>query len=86
MAEPKKKTPPPPPENGNEGSEAPKFGAKEIFDEWRVDVPVIGEADKVEKVKILRKGVKITPEQAEILNDGVLWGNNRQGVMYFKPE
>lgn len=86
MAEPKKKTPPPPPENGNEGSEAPKFGAKESFEEWRVDIPIIGDFEAVEKVKLLRKSVKIKPEYAEALNSGVVWGNNRQGVMYFKPE
>lgn len=83
MAEPKKKAAAA--ENAEDTASAPevKFGAKELFDEWRVDIPKIGE---FEKVKLLRTGVTITPEQAETLNAGVAWGGNSQGVMYFKPE
>jgi hypothetical protein len=53
------------------------------YEEWEVKIPKNGE---YEKLKCVRKCVKIEDEHAEILNEGVLWGGNTYAKMYFKPE
>jgi hypothetical protein len=58
------------------------FGEKLPFQEWDVKVT----KGSAEKLKIKRGCVKITEEQAEILNTGILSGSNTYGVMYFLPE
>lgn len=63
----------------------------EFFEEWKVDVKVSqnkkGENERVyEKLKLVRPVVKITEEEAEILNTGLLNGPNTSGLMYFRPE
>ena len=55
------------------------FGVKKSFDEW--ECKVLG--GKVEKLKVKRSGVKITEEQAEILNEGIINGSNTYGSLYF---
>lgn len=52
------------------------------YEEWHVKIS----KNIAEKMKINRPCVKISEEQAEILNEGVLYGNNTYAVMYFKPE
>ena len=52
------------------------------FQEWKVQVS----NGKVEKLKIMRACVKITDEQAEVLNRGIEQGGNQIALMYFKPE
>lgn len=52
------------------------------YEEWRVDI----KDGKAEKLKLVRKCVKITDEEAEILNNGVLTGFSTAPIMYFKPE
>lgn len=52
------------------------------YQEW--DVKVVGKTP--EKLKIVRPVVKITEEEATILNEGVLLGDNTYGKMYFLPE
>lgn len=54
--------------------------AKQHYQEWRVEL-LNGRA---EKLKVVRKRVLITDEQAEVLNNGVLEGGNTYGSMYFK--
>lgn len=60
------------------------------FEEWQCQINTIlknGEAVKeYEKLKKTRSPIVISDEEAEILNDGVLNGNNNYGKMYFKPE
>lgn len=58
------------------------YGAKKNFQEWRVQI----NNKKIEKLKISREVVKITEEQAQILNEGVENGQNTYGFMYFLPE
>lgn len=79
--------------NGQTETKASKKGAKEVtgYEEWRCEIKLSGEGNKVkkevEKVKILRKNVKITDEEAETLNSGAK-DSPRQDyvIMYFKPE
>jgi hypothetical protein len=52
------------------------------YEEWLVR---IGTDNKEEKLKKLRDCVKITDEQAEILNEGRRYGGNTITEMYFKP-
>lgn len=52
------------------------------YQEWEVKI----DRQQAEKIKISRKSVKITEEEAEILNRGVLTGGNTFAKMYFKPE
>lgn len=55
---------------------------KKHYQEW--EVKIVG--GKAEKLKLSRKVVKITDEQAAILNDGVESGGNTYAKMYFLPE
>lgn len=63
-----------------------KKGDKPGYEEWDVQITNTKEGPKYEKLKIKRKRVLISEEQAEILNEGVLHGNNNYAVMYFLPE
>jgi hypothetical protein len=56
------------------------FGQKVEFEEWLCEI----KGRKESKLKLIRDCVKITEEQAEILNTGILNGSNNQGIMYFK--
>lgn len=64
------------------------------FEEWDVQVIVTkdGEGDnakptyRAEKLKLSRKCVKITEEEADALNHGRLTGGNTYVKMFFKSE
>jgi hypothetical protein len=60
------------------------------YQEWRVEIKAEMDGDKVvkkyEKLKISRPCVKITDQEAETLNNGVLEGPNTFSLMYFKAE
>lgn len=57
------------------------------FDEWKVEITQKeGEAPVAEKLKVVRKNVKISEAEAESLNRLVLGGQNKYGVMYFPAE
>lgn len=64
-----------------ETAEAPKAtkGGKIAHDAWYCQI----KGGKAEKLKIERKGVMITEEQAATLNEGVLHGSNAHGTVYF---
>ena len=56
---------------------------KKRYEEWRVEII----NKKAEKLKLIRPVVKITEDQAEILNRGVIDGpGNKYALMYFLPE
>jgi len=55
---------------------------KPHYEEW--DVKVAG--GKAEKLKISRPVVKISEEEADTLNAGILTGGNTYAKMYFLPE
>lgn len=57
------------------------FGKKH-YEEWRVEL----KDGKAEKLKVVRKRVLITDDQAAILNEGVLKGGNNLGNMYYPAE
>jgi multidrug efflux pump subunit AcrB len=61
--------------------EANPYGKKE-YQEWEVKI----NGGKAEKLKVSRQKVKITDEQADILNQGVETGGNTYAKMYFLPE
>lgn len=76
---------PPEEKNSKEGAPGkPEEGkvAKTGYVEWDVRITK-GEA---EKLKVSRACVKITDQEAETLNAGVLNGGNSYAKMYFKPE
>lgn len=89
----KKTTPASAQENAAPEAQAPeigKKGSKKVtgYEEWRCEIKYKGEGEKeVEKVKRLRENVKITDEEAEVLNRGAK-DSPRQDyiIMYFKPE
>jgi hypothetical protein len=63
------------------------FGAKKPYQEWKVEVKRDDKGDYYgQKLNIVREKVKITEEQADILNTGLLKGGNTYGVMYFLSE
>jgi hypothetical protein len=66
-------------------NETPSAGseANGHYEEWMVEVKPKG---KYEKLKLVRSCVKISEEEAETLNAGVLNGGNSHVNMYFKPE
>jgi hypothetical protein len=56
---------------------------KKNYQEWEVKI----EKGRAEKLKINRHCVKITDDQAAVLNEGVVKGpNNTYAKMYFLPE
>lgn len=67
-----------------EGGEGPDGKTEEApyFEEWECKIT----NGKQEKLKLARKKVKITEEEAKILNAGILQGSNTYGLMYFRPE
>lgn len=58
------------------------FGSKKHYQEWDVKIST----GNYDKLKIVRPVVKITEDQAETLNEGVLHGGNTYAKMYFLPE
>lgn len=56
------------------------------YQEWEVKIVNKDGKFVAEKLKVLREVVKITEEEAEILNTGVLEGGNTYGKMYYLPE
>lgn len=56
------------------------------FEEWEVKIANSTDGPRAEKLKLKRKCVKITEEQAETLNAGILKGGNTYAKMYFRPE
>lgn len=53
-----------------------------VYEEWKCQI----KGGKAEKLKRLRAAVKISDEQAEILNDGRIKGGNAYANLYFLPE
>lgn len=62
----------------------------EVFEEWECKIIPKTEDGKTtfgfEKMKLRRPAVKITENEANVLNEGVLNGKNTLVMMYFKPE
>ena len=56
------------------------------FAEYEVKITNTKEGPTYEKLKVSRKAVKITQEEAEALNAGVLHGGNTYTKMYFPNE
>lgn len=52
------------------------------FEEWYCQL----KDGKAEKLKLVRKRVLISEEQANILNEGRIHGGNAHANLYFKPE
>jgi hypothetical protein len=61
-------------------AETDEFGAKQSYEEWICEI----KAKQPSKLKLVRPNVKITEDQAAILNEGVINGSNSIGTMYFK--
>jgi len=61
-----------------------KKEAKEVvtYEEWRMER--VG--DSLQKLKLVRKGIKITDEEAETLNAGAKSPGAVNPIMYFKTE
>lgn len=51
------------------------------FEEWEVKIT----RNKAEKLKLARPRVKITEDQAAMLNDGRLYGGNTYTQLYYSP-
>lgn len=62
---------------------AKKASNKPLHEEWQCQ---IGAKGQYEKLKKLRSNIPMEEHQAEILNDGVLYGNNSYALMYFLQE
>ena len=56
--------------------------AKLTYDRWRVDV----KDGKAEKLKLVKAGIRISEEHAEVLNHGALTGFSVAPEMYFLAE
>lgn len=61
------------------------------YEEWDVRITAKQDENKkttyeYEKLKVSRPVVKISEEEAEVLNRGVLTGGNTYAKMYFLPE
>lgn len=52
------------------------------FEEWYCQI----KDGKAEKLKLIRKRVLISEEQANILNEGRINGGNNHANLYFRPE
>ena len=62
-----------------------------FYHEWHCQINVVqsvnGRTERhADKLKITRTPIIISAEEAEILNDGALNGNNSYAKMYFLPE
>lgn len=70
-------------------SSVPAEGGTEVYEEWNCQITAKTEDGKTtnsyDKLKKVRD-VKISEDEAAILNDGVLNGKNNYGKMYFKPQ
>lgn len=80
------------PETNYGAKQTPPVGAKAsgAFDEWMGQVKVYkdesgGISRSFEKLKVVRKGVKITDDEAETLNRGVLHGPDNKIVNMYLP-
>lgn len=56
------------------------------YERWKVQIHQKEEGNSFEKLKLDKKCVKISDEEAETLNSGVLNGGSKYAMMYFKPE
>ncbi len=63
-------------------SKPAKVVKADYFEEWRVEI----KNKQAEKLRRMRPVVKITEDEAETLNAGILNGPNTYGKMYFRPE
>ena len=70
----------------------PVLGKEPIpfYNEWHCQITAVqsvtgGTERQAEKLKITRSPIVISAEEAEILNDGALNGNNSYAKMYFLP-
>lgn len=69
-------------ENGTE-----EVKERPYYEEWNCQItPQKGQEPKVDKLKLTRKRVLISDEQADILNQGRIYGDNSYAKLYFKPE
>ena len=71
--------------------EIPAAEEKKHYEEWKCEIKAIVEEGKVtgknvEKLKLMRACVKITDEEADVLNAGVKDGSNSIVSMYFKAQ
>lgn len=61
--------------------------SKKIYERWRVDLKRDKDNNIIaEKLKLVKDGIKITDEQAAILNEGTLKGESVAPVMYYLAE
>jgi len=74
----------------SENQEAQQKTEKAHYQEWMVKISTVKKGGEnvreYEKLKIIRPAVKISEDSANILNEGVLYGNNNIAKMYFLPE
>jgi hypothetical protein len=55
------------------------------YEEWRMEKKIVGKEVVMEKLKKLRDCVKISDEEAEVLNEGAKSPSSINPIMYFKP-
>lgn len=58
----------------------------EYFEEWTCQINMVDGKNVADKLKLKRKCVKISQQQADTLNHGRLTGGNTYADMYFRPE
>ena len=78
-------------QNGEGNQNPPELGVrsesvKPLFERWKCQVEHTDGKKKLTKLTLLKKGIRITEEQAETLNEGVLHGGNTYVEAYFLPE
>lgn len=60
------------------------------YQEWEVKIAATKKGEQTvytaEKLKLVRPCVKISDQEAEVLNSGVLTGGNTYAKMYYKAE
>lgn len=77
--------PPPPPAPNEEGDTTTEAPIR--YEKWNCQIKIDENGKRsFEKLKLVKKGIKISETQAEILNDGVLHGGNNYAPAYFLPE
>lgn len=67
--------------NSAPGTNETKAKAAPAYEEWRME----RKGDKMEKLKLVRKNVKITEAEAETLNAGASSPGAINPIMYFLP-
>jgi hypothetical protein len=56
------------------------------YEEWRMEKKIVNDKNvMMEKLKKLRDCVKISDEEAEVLNEGAKSPSSINPIMYFKP-